>query len=236
MNHTAARGEPRAHVARSTAGGNAHPRALPPTAAPPPKGSRRPDSFESAAGTPITGLISPSALSSKVSFGTTRNEQTAPPLPCSGSARPRRLLLRPLSHPTAFEPPARHARAPGRDPGGDRASQVRCDLRPTRHVGSGLPHGQVTARPPLPGRRSFRRAWRDDFWGANTEASPYPSVTGLFPVRHRPGSDSLATAFAALVVELFAAGVLSPGRRLRYQPVPRVATPGTPHASAVVRA
>ena len=32
-------------------------------------------------------LDSPSALSSKVSFGTTRNEQTAPPLPCSGSAR-----------------------------------------------------------------------------------------------------------------------------------------------------
>lgn len=31
-------------------------------------------------------------------------------------------------------------------------------------------------------------------------------MTDLFPVRHRPGSDSLARAFAPLVVELFAAG------------------------------
>ncbi len=78
MNRNAARGAPRAHVARFTAEGNAHPRALPSTAAPPPKGSRRPDSFESAAGTHITGLISPSALSSKVSFGTTRKRTNRP--------------------------------------------------------------------------------------------------------------------------------------------------------------
>lgn len=42
---------------------------------------------ELSTGTHTIGFISPSALSSKVSFGTTRNEQTAPPLPCSGSAR-----------------------------------------------------------------------------------------------------------------------------------------------------
>ena len=35
-------------------------------------------------------------------------------------------------------------------------------------------------------------------------------MTGLFPVRHRPGSDSLASRFRPLMVELFAAGHLTP--------------------------
>ena len=137
-----------------------------------------------------------------------------PPRHCLAAIRPgsRRLLLRPLSHPTAFESPAHHARAPKCDFGNDWISQVRHGLCSTRHVGSGLPHGQITARPPLPRRRSFRPALGPvDFGGSNTEASPYPSMIGLFPVRHRPESDSLARAFAPrIMVELFAAGRLTP--------------------------
>ena len=123
----------------------------------------------------------------------------------------RRLLLRPHSHPTAFRSPAHHARAPERYSGRDRVSQVRRGLRSTRHVGSGLPHGPIIARPPLLGRRSFRRSsWHGDFGGSNTEASPYPSMIDLFPVRHRPESDSLASRFRPLMVELFVAGRLTP--------------------------
>ncbi len=75
----------------------------------------------------------------------------------------------------------------------------------------GFPTGKSPcARPSRGTAVSAALAWRVDFGGTNTEASPYPSVTGLFPVRHRPRSDSLASRFRPLVVELFAVGCFAP--------------------------
>ncbi len=63
----------------------AHPRAFAQTAVPPARETA--NKSEDLPRNAHHRLHSPSALSSKASFGTTRNEQTAPPLPCSGSAR-----------------------------------------------------------------------------------------------------------------------------------------------------
>ena len=79
-------------------------------------------------------------------------------------------------------------------------------VRPVTSV-VGCPTGEPPhVRPSRGGAVSAGPSGPVDFGGPNAEASPYPPMTGLFPVRHRPGSDSLARAFAPLVVELFAAG------------------------------
>ena len=108
--------------------------------------------------TPTIGLIARQSFRRR--FRSAPPGTNKPSLHCLAEDRPgsRRLLLGPHSHSTAFESPAHRARAPEGDPGRDRTSQVRFSLRSTRHVGSGLPHGSILARPPLPGRRSFRRA------------------------------------------------------------------------------
>jgi hypothetical protein len=79
-------------------------------------------------------------------------------------------------------------------------------VRPVTSV-VGCPTGRPShVRPSRGGAVSAGPQGPDDFGGPNTEASPYPPMTDLFPVRHRPGSDSLARAFAPLMVELFVAG------------------------------
>ena len=75
-----------------------------------------------------------------------------------------------------------------------------------------------------------RPARRRDFWGSKQEAAPYPP-TRLFAVRLRLLSDSLASAFAPFLVELFAAGRFDRTPSLFLGTVPVLADARTPHAS-----
>jgi len=100
---------------------------------------------------------------------------------------------------------------------------------------SGVTHGPVAVCPRLPARHSFRQGdaehQPDDFGGQNTEAPPLPISSRLFAVRHRLRSDSLARAFAPLMVELFTVGVFVPTPSLVRGPVSLVAKLKAPHAS-----
>ena len=167
--------------------------------------------FELSTGRTSSAFVSPSALSSKTPPGTTRKRtnRLATALQRSGPA--------PAGSYLGHSPTRSHLNHPRTTHGHRSATPAATELPRfavdfVRLVTSvvGCPTGKSShVRPSRGGAVSAACRARDDFGGTNTEASPYPSMTGLFPVRHRPESDSLASRFRPLMVELFAARCLA---------------------------
>ena len=159
-----------------------------------------------------SAFVSPSALSSKFPPGTTRKRTNHPitALQWFGPA--------PAGSYSGHTPTRPHFDHPNTTFGHRSATPAAIELPRfavdfARLVTSvvGCPTGKSShVRPSRSGAVSAGPRGPNDFGGSNTEASPYPPMTDLFPVRHRPESDSLARAFAPLVVELFVAGRFAP--------------------------
>jgi hypothetical protein len=103
--------------------------------------------------------------------------RTLPPLPCSGRAPRKEVVLAPRSQTAAFEPPRRRARHRRTSPAAAVLPRlVTTFALPLTSLSSIVPKPTAVRPGSRPGTVSVPR---DDFGGPNTEAPPYPPAAGV---------------------------------------------------------